>query len=454
MPHERFHYQTVAELQAAFKALGVTLPVSEDTAVLGQSLTLAGGKVIPNRLAVQPMEGCDGTTAGQPDELTYRRYERFARGGAGLLWFEATAVAPEGRANPRQLHINQANLAAFQRLTAQTQAAAQQECGSQHHPFTVLQLTHSGRYSKPTGQPQPIVACVNPYLDKAGQQARVITDEELARLEDAYVDAATLAAAAGFDAVDIKSCHGYLLGELLGAHNRPGIYGGSFANRTRFLCNVVDKIHHRLGERLVLAVRLNAYDAVPYPYGWGVDRRDFHPPDFTEPGQLARILQQKGVQIIDVSVGNPYYNPHVGRPYDLGPYLPPVHPLANLAVLLDAARHVQQAAPAVAVIATGFTWLRHLAPYVAAGCVRDGWSKLAGFGRQAFAYPAFARDILAHGALEPRKVCVTCSKCTVIMRDGGRTGCVVRDAATYGPIYRAGRDGKAPAESMAVAEHL
>ena len=66
------------------EALGTGLPYDEDTSVLGESLTV-GGKTIPNRLACQAMEGCDGTADGAPGELTARRYDRFARGGAGLI---------------------------------------------------------------------------------------------------------------------------------------------------------------------------------------------------------------------------------------------------------------------------------------------------------------------------------------------------------------------------------
>lgn len=103
---------------------------------------------------------------------------------------------------------------------------------------------------------------------------------------------------------------------------------------------------------------------------------------------------------------------------------------------------------------SGLTWLRQYAPYVAAGCIQAGWMKLAGFGRQAFAYPGFANDILTTGRLDETKLCLACSKCTAIMRDGGRSGCVPRDAKVYVPIYLQGREGKPPYESDHVAEHV
>ena len=105
-------YTTNEEFYEQNNALQAGLPFAEDLSVLSEPLVI-GAHTIPNRLACQAMEGCDGTATGEPAELTMRRYSRFARGGAGLLWFEATAVLPEGRANPRQLYIHDGNLDAF-----------------------------------------------------------------------------------------------------------------------------------------------------------------------------------------------------------------------------------------------------------------------------------------------------------------------------------------------------
>jgi 2,4-dienoyl-CoA reductase-like NADH-dependent reductase (Old Yellow Enzyme family) len=324
-----------------------------------------------------------------------------------------------------------------------------------HRPYTVLQLTHSGRYSRPDGVPRAVIAANNPYLDnRLTPDHRLITDAELEALEDQYAVAAALAAAAGFDAVDVKCCHRYLINELHSAHTREGRYGGSFENRTRFIGNVVDKIRARVGDRIAIAARMNAYDAIPHPYGFGVNEEDHNKPDFSEPQRLARSLRDKGVKLINVTVGNPYYNPHVNRPYDQGTYTPPTHPLENVAVLLAADRAIQAAVPEVPVVGTGFSWLRQLGADVAAGCLEQGWFQLAGFGRQAFAYPDFAADLLATGRMQPEKVCVACGLCAMILRDGGTTGCVVRDAGVYGPVFRAGREGKPLIDGSRIAEHV
>lgn len=385
------------------------------------------------------MEGCDGTAEGAPGPLTFRRYKRFAQGGAALLWFEACAVVAEGRANPRQLWINRANRDEFARLLEESIGAADPR------PFAVLQLTHSGRYSRPVDAPRPVIAHHDPLLDKdrgIPPDYPLITDDELERLEDAYVEAARLAFEAGFDAVDIKSCHRYLINELLAAHTREGRYGGTYENRTRLLRNIVGKVMSIAPRGKIVTCRLGIHDAHPYPHGWGMSATDPMQPDLAEPKRLVRELSDMGMPIINITMGNPYFNPHVNRPYDRpaeGGVCPEEHPLVGVARLIGLTREVQAAVPQIAVTGSGFSWLRNLWPYVASACLRDGAMRMVGLGRQAFAYPGFANEIIQTGRLERRHTCIGCSGCTQIMRDGGMTGCVPFDSEVYGPIYRAGR---------------
>jgi 2,4-dienoyl-CoA reductase (NADPH2) len=232
--HEAFHFHSLDEVRQSIAELGLELKVDEDIRILLEPVAL-GGVSLANRLVILPMEGCDGMADGSPDELTFRRYRRFASGGAGLLWVEATAVVPEGRANPRQLWIHEGTLNAFGKLVEQARAAARETFGPNHRPFLVLQLTHSGRYSRPERRPAPIIAHHSPYLDpihKLPPDYPLISDGELERLEYAYVEAALCARRAGFDAVDVKACHRYLISELHASHTREGSrYGGPFENR-------------------------------------------------------------------------------------------------------------------------------------------------------------------------------------------------------------------------------
>jgi len=450
-----FQLRNTEDLKQLSKQLGVNVRAIEDVSILTEPVQV-GKLVIPNSLAVHPMEGCDGDSQGRPGKLTLRRYERFASGGAGLIWAEATAVVPEGRANPRQLWIHEKNKESFAAMVKMMRQAAARSMGPDHQPVIVLQLTHSGRYSKPEGTAHPIIAQRDPYRDPMAPQQKpdtnrksripgdwpLVTDEYLDKLQDAYVEAARIAFEVGFDAVDVKSCHGYLINELFGCRGRKGKYGGSFENRTRFPLEIIDKIHQELGEDAVAAMRLGIYDAIPYPYGWAVDENDYTKPDLTEPKKLIELLRQRGLGLMDVTIANPYYNPHVGRPFNetiVGGYEEPEHPLVGVERLVNLTGEIQKQFPDIAMVGTGYSWLRTLFANVAAANKTNGLTTLVGAGRMAFAYPDYAKDIINDGKMYPEKVCVSCSACTQIMRDAGMTGCVVRDNEVYGPIFEHGR---------------
>ena len=440
--HGKFSFKTLDELKSKVDELHLDIPFSDDVSILAAPVSF-GGLTVPNRLGCHPMEGCDGLANGAPSDLTFRRYERFGAGGAGLIWFEATAVIKEARANPRQIWLHDETLPDFKRMVERTREAAVASMG--HNPVLVVQLTHSGRYSRPGKNPAPIIAHHSAVLDPKHHlppDYPLITDAELDALQNDYVRAARLAKEAGFDAIDIKSCHRYLVSELLASHSRENSrYGGAFENRIRFLVETIKKIRQQV-PGLEITSRLNVYDAISYPYGWGVDQEDYRKPDLTEPLQLIGILNELGYHGINVTIANPYFNPHYGRPYDrpvVGGSVPEEHPLIAVDRLLHLVKQVQNANQDMTIVGTGYSWLRQFVPYIAAGAVQNGWNKIAGLGRGAFAYPDFAKDILKNGRMEPRKSCVSCSCCTQIMRDKGRAGCVVRDAKIYSVIYREGR---------------
>ena len=279
--HERFSFKSREDLAAKARELGVSIPFREEIGPLFRPLVLPGGRRLENRLVVHPMEGADAAEDGAPGPLTFRRYRRFASGGCGLIWFEAAAVEPSGRSNPHQLMLTERTLGAFKSLVDEARAAADREGGS-GHPLFILQLTHSGRFSKPEGIPRPVIAQHNPWLDPlrgTRPDDPIVSDAELDRMKDVFIEAAGLAAEAGFDGVDIKACHGYLVGELLAARmRRNSRFGGDFENRTRFLLETVSSVRNRF-PGLILACRLGVYDAIPYPYGFGVaDGRERHSP--------------------------------------------------------------------------------------------------------------------------------------------------------------------------------
>ena len=435
--HEPFRYRDSAGLLQKAGDLGVSIPYQDSLTPLLQPADLAG-KRVPNRIAVQPMEGSDGTLSGEPDDLTFRRYHRFSAGGHGLIWFEACSVAAAGRSNPRQLLLTGETLGAFRELVESTRRAAHSRFGASHEPYLVLQLTHSGRFSYRTGSARRKVAFFNPIYDRSPDDVDILQDEELVAFRDQVVESAVLAHEAGFDAVDIKACHGYRINELLAAFTRENsCYGGGFVNRTRLLLDTV-RLVRRAAPLLSVAVRLNATDGVPHPYGFGVAVGEALEPDLSEPLRLRELLTEAGCVLFNISAGIPYYNPHVGRPYDRpvrGGNCANAHPLRGVGSLLHWAARFQQMHPSSPVVGTGYSWLRHFWPNVAAATVARGQAAFVGLGRGAFAYPDAPLDLMDRGRLDPGKCCVACSCCSELKRNCRTTGCAIRDRAVYKAAY-------------------
>jgi NADPH2 dehydrogenase len=448
-----FVYRTLNELQRAAEDIGAahvrfTASPDEVRRVLARTVRV-GAFTVGNSIAIHPMEGCDGTPDGAPAELTWRRYERFARGGAKLAWFEATAVREDGRANTRQLWITPHNVAKFGRLLARMRELHVELWGGADDLLVPIQLTHSGRYSVP----RRTIAYHNPHIDRKSATPPdypVITDDELERLEDDYVTAAGLALDAGFQAVDIKAVHGYLISELLGAKTRDGRYGGPLENRLRFMRNIIGKLRAAFSKRLTIAIRMNAFDGVPfgcdfetpYPYGWGVDPANPLREDLSEVKQAIAGIREWGVELLNISLGSPYYNPHIGRPFekpDEGNYEQPEHPLAGVDRHFRIAAGLQRAFPDLPIVGTGYSWLQKYAINAGAYNIAAGDIRFLGIGRGALAYPDFARDALEKGELDERRCCKTLTYCTYLMRQKFPTGCPPFDKEGYGQIIKLAR---------------
>ncbi|MBO7169914.1 MAG: flavin oxidoreductase/NADH oxidase, partial [Clostridia bacterium] len=374
-------------------------------------------KYSSNRVVLQPMEGCDCNTDGSPSELTVEKYIRAAKSGAGVIWFEANAVCPEGRTSVRQMMLTRENLPAFKTLLAEVRRVAMDECGAT--PLLLLQLTHSGRQSI-----VPMIAYRHPLYEarRPVTDENIVSDEYLGTLPKKYAESARLAIEAGFDGVDVKSCHGYLLQELLSAFAREGRYGGSFENRTRLYLDCFRAVKVAIPSHALLGARLSVSDMVPKPYGFGTTEQNEL--DMTEPDRLMEMLVDEGLEILNVTVGNPYYNPHVNRPYRKGGYEPPEAPSQGLARFVFIEKHIKTRFPSLTVVGSGLSYYREDLFEQSEKQLETGACDLVGYGRMWLAYPAFYRDYLS-GAFEAKRCCLACSKCTELMRAGKVSGCAV-----------------------------
>ena len=378
---------------------------------------------IPNRVVLQPMEGCDCREDGSPTEATIEKYRSAARSGAGIIWLEATAVCPEGRTNTHQMMLTRDNLSKFKHLLSELRSIAKKECGIS--PVFILQLTHSGRQSV-----KPMIAYRHPIYEERRPvtDENTVSDEYLDTVAGMYAESAILAKVAGFDGVDVKSCHGYLFQELLSAFTRGGRYGGSFENRTRLYLDSVAAVKRAIPGDMLLTSRLSVADMVPYPYGFGTTKEGEL--DFTEPDKLIEALVNTGIDILNVTVGNPYYNPHVNRPYRKGAYIPPESAETGLLRFKTIEAHIKKKFPTLTIVGSGMSYYRENLFSESERLLSEGICDLVGYGRLWLAYPQFYNDY-RNGRFEVKKCCVTCSKCTELMRGGCYSGCAV-----FNPYYR------------------
>ncbi|HZP81882.1 MAG TPA: hypothetical protein VFB21_09615 [Chthonomonadaceae bacterium] len=459
----------VAAFRAYLKTLGVALPC-DDTLLTAESSPLAQPLAVEkfllgNRFAIHPMEGWDGNPDGTPSDHTRRRWQRFGESGAKLIWGgEAVAVRPDGRANPNQLMIRPDTKAGLAELREILIAAHREAMGDTNGLVIGLQLTHSGRYCRPNKKdtPEPLIAFHHPILDRRlnlPPDFPLLSDGDLRALIADYGRAARLAHDVGYDFVDIKHCHGYLGHELLGAHTRPGDYGGSFENRTRFLREIVQTVRTE-APGLAIGVRLSAFDLIPfrpdparstpdkpgpgipeahadclpYRYGFGVNENDPTKHDLTETFRFFDLLQELGITLVNVTAGSPYYNPHIQRPALYPPsdgYQPPEDPLVGVERQMAVCRELARRYPDMALVGTAYTYLQEFLPHVAQAAVREGWADIIGLGRMVLAYPELPRDLLAKGALQKKRLCRTFSDCTTGPRNGMVSGCYPLD-----PYYK------------------
>jgi NADPH2 dehydrogenase len=260
----------------------------------------------------------------------------------------------------------------------------------------------------------------------------------------------------GYQFVDLKHCHGYLGHEFLSAKTRAGEFGGSLDNRTRFLRELVAGIRAE-APGLDIGVRLSAFDFVPfkpdpaqaepdelgpgvpddhaaclpYRYGFGADEATPTQADLSEPRAFLDIAQSLGIRLINITLGSPYYNPHLTRPAMYPPsdgYKPPEDPLLGVMRHLATVRDLKRAFPNLAFMGSGYTYLQEFLPNVAQAVVREGWVDFVGLGRMVLAYPELPADVLAGRPLQRKRLCRSFSDCTTAPRNGLVSGCYPLDA--------------------------
>ena len=171
---------------------------------------------------------------------------------------------------------------------------------------------------------------------------------------------------------------------------------------------------------------------MPYPNGFGTDKDGNV--DLSEGKLILSALEKEGLKLVNITLGNPYYNPHVNRPFRAGPYTPPEKAEVGLKRFKDVEAELKKSFPDMIFVGSGLSYYREDLMERAEELLKEGVCDLVGFGRESLAYPHFYADYLS-GQFDAKKTCVTCSKCTALMRCGQVSGCAVFNEY-YKKLYR------------------
>jgi 2,4-dienoyl-CoA reductase-like NADH-dependent reductase (Old Yellow Enzyme family) len=373
-----------------------------------------GKKIAPNRIVNQPMECNDGDSSGNPTELTFKRYRSLAEGGAGIVIVESLTISYESRARKNQLKISDDTAKDLEKMVREMRAINPK-------PLILFQISHSGRHS------QGAFSKVVSLYPTGDPSIHLLTEEEIEEIGDKFVKSAIVAKQVGADGIDFKHCHGYLCGEMLRpANTRLDGYGGSFENRTRFFKETTQKIKKAVGEgKFVIGLRYSVYEGIPG--GFGTPGPQEVVEDLFEPLHFSKMIEEVGMDYVNVSAGIPAVTPEIVRPTKNFPEGVYRHFGWTQAV---------KKLVKIPVIGSGYSYLRDgknnlkepdpskkSFQYWAEKNLKEGHVDLVGIGRQSLADPLFAKKMLSGN--EEINFCTACGGCSTLLSSQKEVGCSV-----------------------------
>lgn len=368
-----------------------------------QAVYALKGKTIPNRFVAQAMEINTAGTGGSVSEGVIKRYNELARGGWGIVFIEATSITDAHLARQNGLVLNKANLDGFKRLVDEFKAINDKS-------LLLIQLTHSGRQSGAFSQKVKV-------YDDEQSDIPVLTETELDAIKEQFAEAIKLANRAGLDGVDVKACHGYLGGEFLRPLNkRSDKYGGSIANRARFISDLiaVAKDQH---PAFIVGSRISVFEGIRG--GCGTANENELIEDFTDMHEILTRFIDAGTDYINVSGGIPTKTPLLTRPLKNGEFYRISH--------YRYTKVLKQALSQVAVIGSTYTTGDETCLSLAQENITKGYTDFVGFGRQNLADPLF--PVKAVEDPEAIDYCTLCGKCSLLLKDDKNIYCQTRHSS-------------------------
>ena len=373
---------------------------------LKKEITIGGLKAA-NRFAVLPTESNCAAPGGVPSDDTINRYRKFAEGGAGLIYCEATAVSDDVRARVNQLVLTPENWESFIPLV---KAVKDVNPGA----VFIIQLDHAGALADP-GFARP-----SAVYKREGSDVPVLSDEQIAGVIKSFIDSSAAAKKAGFDGVEMKICHGFLGTDFIQPRNtRSGKYGGSFENRTAFIKEFAEGIKKSAGEDFLIGLRIPAYESIPG--GFGSSGPDEVIEDLAEPIAICRLAEKAGVSIISVSAGSAVGNAQLIHP--TADYPDGVYRHFGWAAAIKKAVGIPVVGAGYSYLADGKTGIGSWS-YWAEKNVADGNVDIVGMGRQGFADPSLPSKLMS-GKDSEVNYCTACLGCGGLLMAQKPIKCVV-----------------------------
>lgn len=354
--------------------------------------------MIKNRMVMPPMATSYGSAEGYVTEQLIEHYERRAGGGVGLIIVENICVAaPVGRSFARQLIIDDDKFMPGLAVLAKTI----QEQGTR----AAIQIHHAGRAARQqvTGF-QPVAPSA---VASSGELPRELSTGEIEDLVVCFARAARRARDAGFEGVEIHGAHGYLITQFLSAavNKRRDRYGGSLANRARFLMEIISAVRVEVGSTYPLWCRLSA---IEFGVKDGIT--------LEETIEVSRMLEEAGVDAIHISATSMSPNP-----------LPPMAQAPGELIPLAGAVREAVKVPVIAV--------KKITPQLGEAALADGKADFIAFGRSLLADPDLPSRIGSND-LEDVRPCIYCGKCLDTFANPAGIICTVNPSLGKEKPYR------------------
>lgn len=381
-----------------------------------------GNREAKNRFFIQAMECCDADEKGNPSDLTLKRYENLFKGCSGIVTLEAISITRESRSRDDQLMIMPENAEALKTFVSRLKEI-------NPDPLFVFQLTHSGELSHP-GFSRRVT--VNPLYGYGGD---LLSEEDVAKIMDEFVQAAVITRDVGADGVDLKLCHGYLGSQMIRPHNnRKWKYGGDWNNRSRFPFELCERIRDAVNDKnFLIGSKISAWEG--FPGGFGTDGPDSPIIDLGELKLLLKGLEERGASYFVQSAGSPSITVSLTQADRRHPYLAYLHPTFQKAFK-------EAVKPETVVIGSNYSvWgkgnrgLQACDPAentmlkVGARNIERGIVDMIALGRQSLADPFLPRKLMddQESAI---KFCTICDNCLELLIQQQTIGC-----ATFNPFY-------------------